>query len=375
MELPRPDLLGALRRHYDVARDRLPAGAEWFDAHTHIGQNDPDGYKATAEEILTALDLAGHRRALVFAMQEPDGYPPANDAVLEAAAASDGRLFPLCRLDPHADPLAEARRCLAAGARGFKLHPRAEGFTLDHPEVQRIVALADEHGLPVLFHAGRGIPALGRHAVELATAHPGAWIILAHAGISDLSWIWRDAERLPNLLFDTAWWSMADVLALFALVPPGRLLYASDAPYGFGLINGLLALRSGLAVGHPPEVLAAIVGGQMRRILDGDGPADLGPAPGGKGIVRGTSAERVVAHLYGAVNRCWVGGDPREPLALAELACEVPADVEEAPALAAASELICAASAAFSADLGIRTVIGASITAAALAATPGVPTG
>ena len=57
---------------------------DWFDAHTHIGQNDPDGRKATPEEIIGGLDAAGHRRAMVFAMHEPDGYPAANDAVLAA---------------------------------------------------------------------------------------------------------------------------------------------------------------------------------------------------------------------------------------------------------------------------------------------------
>ena len=40
-------------------------------------------------------------------------------------------------MNPHADdPVAEAERCLARGARGIKLHPRAEHFTLDHPEVR-----------------------------------------------------------------------------------------------------------------------------------------------------------------------------------------------------------------------------------------------
>ena len=71
--------------------------------------------------------------------------------------------MPFCRLDPHDDPLAEAERCLDAGARGIKLHPRAEGFGLDHPALQDVFALADERRLPVLCHAGRGIPALGRH--------------------------------------------------------------------------------------------------------------------------------------------------------------------------------------------------------------------
>ena len=163
------------------------------------------------------------------------------------------------------------------------------------------------------------------------------------------------------------------MLALFALVPPGRLLYASDLPYGYGLLNGLVALRSAQAVGHSPEVGAEIVGGQLERILAGEPPADLGPAPGSGHIVRGTSAERVVAHLYGAVNRAFVEADATEPLALAALACEVPADVDEAPALTAAAELIGHAAAAQAAGLGRRAIGGAAIAAAALAATPGIP--
>ena len=116
----------------------LLGDAEWFDAHTHIGQNDPDGRKATPEEILGGLDQAGHQRALVFAMHEPDGYGPANDAVLAATAASGGRLVPLARVSPHhEDAVAEAQRCLDAGARGFKLHPRSDEFGLPHPAVER----------------------------------------------------------------------------------------------------------------------------------------------------------------------------------------------------------------------------------------------
>ena len=129
---------------YRDGRDLL-GDTEWFDAHTHIGQNDPDGRKATAEEIIGGLDQAGHQRALVFAMHEPDGYGPANDAVLAATAASGGRLVPLARVSPHhEDAVAEAKRCLDAGARGFKLHPRSDEFALPHPAVDEIVALADE---------------------------------------------------------------------------------------------------------------------------------------------------------------------------------------------------------------------------------------
>ena len=219
------DLVEVLKPWTGIALEQLH-GAEVFDAHTHIGQNDPDGMHQTPEELIAGLRLAGARGAFVFPMHEPDGYPNANDKVIQAARESGGLLVPFCRVNPHEDPVPEAERCLAAGARGIKLHPRAEQFTLDHPEVRNLVALANERTLPVLIHAGRGIPALGLHAVELAGDFPNARLILAHAGISDLSWIWRVAPDHPNLLFDTAWWMPADMQALFALVPPGQILFA-----------------------------------------------------------------------------------------------------------------------------------------------------
>jgi len=203
-----------------------------FDTHMHVGQNDPDGFKATTPQIVHALELAGPQaRGVIFPFHEPDGYREANERVIADAAASGGRVVAFCRLDPgHEDAVAEAERSLDAGARGIKLHPRAEGFALDEPEVRRVFEVAHERRVPVLIHAGRGIPALGIHTVELASALPGARVILAHCGISDLSWIWRDAQRLPNLYFDTSWWSPSDVLALCALVPPGQVLFATGVP-------------------------------------------------------------------------------------------------------------------------------------------------
>src|SRR5215216_5762677 len=118
-----------------------------YDAHTHIGADDPDGVRQSPDELLAVLARAD-ARAVVFPMQEPGGYPAANDRVLEAAARSDGRLVAYCRVDPHDDAAAEARRCLDAGARGIKLHPRAERFTLSVPAVRELVALAHERRIP-----------------------------------------------------------------------------------------------------------------------------------------------------------------------------------------------------------------------------------
>jgi uncharacterized protein len=362
-----------IRPFYEDLVARLPSDAAWFDAHTHTGENDPDGFRCTVAEVLAAMDRAGHAQALVFPMHEPDGYPPANDRVLAEADASGGRLRALCRLDPHAAPVPELRRCLEAGAVGVKLHPRAERFQLSEPAVAEVVAIAHERRLPVVVHAGRGIPALGRDAVALARRYPGARIVLAHAGISDLSWIWAAARELPNLFFDTSWWNVADLTALFALVPPGQILYGSDTPYGSGTWSGCIVLRLSASVGLSPEVTAAIVGGQLRRLLAGDDPADLGPPPGPPERPPWLAAARALTHLEGAISRTFGGADPSEPLALARLACEVPEDDPQFALLGAVRGLTERAEAAARSGGGRAAISYPALAACLLAGTPGVP--
>jgi predicted TIM-barrel fold metal-dependent hydrolase len=312
---------GALLPWYQLLRDEVGL-EDVFDVHTHIGSNDPDGFKCTRDELLAALERI-EASAFVFPMHEPDGYPPANDMVIAEASSAADRLFPFCRLDPNAAPLDEVRRCLDLGARGIKLHPRAEGFTLDHPALQDVFALADAERLPILVHAGRGIPALGRHSIEVCTRHPNLRLILAHAGISDLAWIWSEAPAHPNLFFDTSWWSGSDIQALFALVPPGQILMASDAPYGTPAFAATMALRHGLQLGLSPDALRGVLGGQARRLADREEPLDLGPPPGEDSISRDSLMLRVHSFLVSAIGQGFVGVEPTETLALAALACHV----------------------------------------------------
>jgi predicted TIM-barrel fold metal-dependent hydrolase len=362
--------LGAL-----FASGREPLGdVEWIDAHTHIGHNDPDGRSATAEEILDGLDAAGHRRALVFAMHEPGGYTAANDVVHAACAASGGRLEALARVNPN-DPgaLDEARRCLERGARGVKLHPRSDAFGLPHPEVERVVALAGDHRAIVLFHAGRGIPHLGEAVVDLARRHRSAFLVLAHAGISDLGWIAAPAAELPNLLFDTSWWQVSDLLQLFATIPPGQILYGSDMPYGPGVIGAFLFLRAAGAVGLRPEALRSIAGEQLARILGGEDPADLGPPPGPTAVgARIIEAERAMAYLSMAIQLALRRQDPSESLALARAACQTLRSDGAAQVLGVVARLCSMALEAASRRQDAPVVaIPPALAAMALAGTPG----
>ncbi len=327
---------------FDKLREEL-VGLELLDVHTHIGANDPDGFKQTPVELLQRLQAAD-ARGVVFPMHEPDGYAAANDEVVAAAARAPDRLTAFCRVDPRTggSAVVEAERALDTGARGIKLHPRAEGFEMTAPAVRDLSALAHTRRCPILIHAGRGIPALGRDTLSLAATYPRARFILAHAAISDLAWLWRELPAHPNVFLDTSWWSPADLLAVFAYVPPGQVLFASDSPYGSTVQATVLVFRCALQAGLSAEQVVEIGGGQARRVLAGEDVRDLGPAPGvqPERFVVDPLLDRVAANLTSAVARLAPGGDAAEPVALARLACAVGNDSPYAELCAQVLELL-----------------------------------
>jgi hypothetical protein len=309
------------------------------DAHTHIGA-DCDGTVCEPAFLESRLAQLG-ARAASFPLHLEDGdYRRDNDAVIDAAAASGGRLVPFCRLNPHADAAGEGRRAIMAGARGIKLHPRSEAFTLDHPAIEEIFALAHEHELPVLIHAGVGIEPLGTRVLQLAAAYRSATVILAHAAITDLAWIAYELGSSPNLIFDTAWWNPADLLALLALVPPGRVVFGSDTPFGDPALNALQALRCARQVGLDDQQIRSLMGGQLERILAGEVLADLGPAPGIGSLKRHVLLDRVLTYFAAAWGNAMAGGTAQQPLELARMALAVPGSSRDAEICAAASEAL-----------------------------------
>lgn len=362
-------VLGAFNQ---VVLDEVP-GLELFDAHTHLGQNDPDGMKQRPEELLAGLELAQAKGAFVFPMHEPDGYRNANDMVLEAARNSAGALVPFCRVNPHDDAVAEAQRSLDAGARGIKLHPRAEQFTLDHPAVADLAAIADERRVPILIHAGRGIPALGVHAVELASRFPDARLILAHAGICDLSWIWQAAPDHPNLLFDTAWWMPTDLISLFSLVPPGQIVFASDSPYGTTLMSASFQLRLALQAGLSGDQICSLSSRQALRLAAGEPLVPAGPAVGERDQAPHVLLDRLAQFVLLAAIQLFRGSDAAEMLTLARLACDIPSDIDDAPVFAAVLDLLDLHASISAADPADRRPRALLILAATVARTPDVP--
>ena len=125
-----------------------------FDVHAHTGA-DIDGTTCGYEEHLRDLEAIGGR-SVVFPLCVRGGYEPENRRVLAECQLAPDRLTPFARLDPHAEGVAAvALDSLAAGAKGFKLHPRSEDFRLDHPGVVDGNGLLHEHDgrVPGGWHA------------------------------------------------------------------------------------------------------------------------------------------------------------------------------------------------------------------------------
>jgi predicted TIM-barrel fold metal-dependent hydrolase len=298
------------------------------EAHAHLGQ-DEDGMSLDPDGLAAMLDTADAERSLVFPLHDPrrdPAYRVPNDEVLGWAAASGGRFIPFCRLDPMQDPVAEAERCLVAGARGIKLHPRAQSFSLVGL-CEPIFALAEQANVPILIHAGRGLPeAFGRELVEVAQLHPGAGLILAHVGVADQGTLADGLRGHPAAAFDTSWMNMYDTLALFARVPPERIVFGSDPPYGRTFIGLYLALRALASLGADADIRRAVIGGTVTRMVEGEElPRTTAPiAP--ERLVVDAKLARVHSNLMMVLGSTFAGSSERavDMLWLSQMACRDP---------------------------------------------------
>jgi predicted TIM-barrel fold metal-dependent hydrolase len=271
--------MDALERAGEVAaswderlRADLPADLDIFDAHTHLG-TDIDGMVGRHEELVGSMDKYGISRAFVFCLDEPDrqpGFRAGNDRTLEFAARSEGHLIPFVRLALDEEPIEEARRCLDLGARGIKLHPRAQKFLLNDERLAPVFEFAAERRVPILVHAGRGLPPIAAGLERLVDAYPGAQLILAHAGIADLANLANRFSGKRGVFFDTSVWSAIDLLGLLRLVPPEQIVYASDYPYGQQPGSLLLSSRVARVSGFDDTHLRDMFAGNANRIADGE---------------------------------------------------------------------------------------------------------
>jgi uncharacterized protein len=321
-----------LATYDDELRRELPSEPSIFDAHVHLG-DDIDGFRGVYEDLIAVLDKYGIERCFMFCMDEADRHPAfraPNDRTLAHAQRSNGRLIPFVRLDLGEGPIEEARRCLDAGARGIKLHPRAQRFLLNDERLRPVFALAAERRVPILIHGGRGLPPIADELARLVDLYPDAQLIIAHAGIADLAGLAERFACRSGVFFDTSVWSPVDLLDLFRQVSPEQILFASDYPYGQEPASLLIAIKAAKASGLDEREVRLVIGENVARIAAGEPPLEPSPPRGPELFARPLVLARIHQYLSMATSLLWT----RQPdtIGLLGLALNATAERNGAPA-------------------------------------------
>ena len=296
-----------LRSYDEQLREELPEGAEIFDAHVHLG-DDIDGFRGVYEDLERINERYGISRCFMFCMDEPDRHPAfraPNDRTLAHAERSRGRLIPFVRLDLAVEPIEEAVRCLDRGARGIKLHPRAQRFLLNDERLAPVFELAAERRVPILIHGGRGLPPIADHLARLVEANPEAQLIIAHAGIADLDGLAAHFGGKAGVFFDTSTWSPVDLLDCYRQVSPEQMLYASDYPYGQQPASLLIAVKTARLAGFDERQFRDMLAGNANRIADGEPPLEPSPPAGSDTFSQPMSFARIHQYLSMATPLLW----------------------------------------------------------------------
>jgi predicted TIM-barrel fold metal-dependent hydrolase len=294
---------------YDAELRRLiPAGADIFDAHLHLG-HDIDGMVGDYDQLEANMAKYGISRAFMFCLDEPDRHPSfsaANDRTLAFAERSGGRLIPFVRLDLDESPVEEARRCLDAGARGIKLHPRAQKFTAGDKRLAPVFEIAAERRVPILIHGGRGLPPIAAGLRALVDRYPEAPLIIAHAGIADLAALASCMAGRKGVLFDTSTWSPIDLLDFYRLIPPEQVVYASDYPYGQQPNSLQSAIKTTRFAGYSDDQVRAMLAGTASALADGRELPEPTKPVGNDTLAQSMQLARIHQYLSMATPLLWM---------------------------------------------------------------------
>jgi predicted TIM-barrel fold metal-dependent hydrolase len=236
-----------------------------IDTHVHI-ESDVEGNAAAdaAKKYFGDSGVPTDRNALaeyyrtrkigcvVFSVDERlTGRPQVpNDDVADFADANSDIVMAFASVDPTRGPEAvrEARRLIARGVKGFKLHPPLQQFHPNDSIAYPFYEVIAEAKLPVIFHTGHsgigtGMPGGGGIRLkygnpmdidDVAVDFPDMPIIMAHP-----SFPWQDEAisiclHKPQVYIDLSGWSpkyFSPTLIQYAnTLLKKKVLFGSDFP-------------------------------------------------------------------------------------------------------------------------------------------------
>jgi uncharacterized protein len=243
-----------------IDAERLTA----IDVHVHLehpGDSDTqDAAKKYFKDSGVPRDAAGlaeyyrsrKMACVIFTVDETLSGTPrmSNDDVLAFAQANPDIAIPFASVNPNRglEGVREAKRLVAAGVRGLKLHPPIQQFSPDDRVAYPLYEVFAEARLPVLFHTGHsgiGTGMRGGGGIRLkygnpmpiddvAVDFPDMPIVMAHP-----SFPWQDEAisiclHKPQVYIDLSGWSpkyfSPNLIQYSNTLLKNKVLFGSDYP-------------------------------------------------------------------------------------------------------------------------------------------------
>ena len=225
--------------------------------------------------------------------------------------------------------------------------------------------------MPILIHAGRGLPPIAQGLAELALRHPEVVLILAHGAICDQGILTSMLADHPGVLYDISCFFMLDVVELFARVPAERIVFASDPPYGLPQSTLYMALRVAAHAGLDERATRGLLGETVAGLFDGRGLPPAGAPRRGSSITLSGRLARVYGYgsLVGPALFTGVIEQAQAMLEMAIAACRDPEPEDVGEALEAIGAALTAASKLLQSEDGVRPAIDLLYRSMARAAT------
>ena len=249
-----------------------------WNAVAQLGWGSAAAATHTIPNLLAEMDATRVDRALILPIAF--GLPFGDDLTerwTKAIAEEEvgDRLLVGASVHPRDSRAVEKLRAYAgAGARALKLHPAAQRFFPDSPELEPIYRECGRLGLPIIFHGGRaGIEPSYTHQFTVMRNYeaalrdfPEVQFVLGHAGARDVADAIPLAKRYSNVWLGIHGQGVSQLSELIERVGADRLLFGSDWPF-YHLAATLAKVL--LVTERRPDVRRAILQDNAERLLSG----------------------------------------------------------------------------------------------------------
>ncbi len=238
------------------------------------------------------LRAQGAVRAVVLPEHCPQSSGNVRTETVLALCREEPDFFlPFASVDPNSDvsPATLLRRYIGEGAVGLKLYPSYQFFYPNEHRVYPIYEVAQEAGIPVLFHIGSSVLPNTRlkfcdplHLDDLAVDFPAMPVIMAHGGRG----FWYQAcaflaRQHPSFYIDVSGLVPRRLVELFPTLPrlADKVIFGSDwpaMPRSPGENAGVIADDLGLAADAVARILRENAARLLKLDVAGAGASTAG---------------------------------------------------------------------------------------------------